>query len=699
MSFPIMRMEWQMCSGSRRFFLMSLTLLGIGTTSQALSETKQFAVKPISPVTSSFFGDGEAMFGNGAAGFASGEAATARRIAFTRDRLIHDQMNGLTDPASPRHSFLGFILPPVPARKPVPRSDMALSAEDAALYARIFAMQAEGNIRQADRLLAKVADDRLKGHVLFQRYVHPTAYKPSFDELVSWMKTYADLPGAARIYRLAQARAPKNYKGTIPPAAMGAKVNSYLTALSERGQPYQADAVRSDSDMASIAALRTAIRADIGEGKPTAALSKLKTDPAAKLLDDAESDQLRGAIARAYMIAGELDKASSLALSAARRSGAKAPEAAWIGGLLSWRKGQFGRAAHLFEQVADSPHASSWMVSGGAYWASRAYMRSGKLAKVDALLQRSAAYPRTFYGLIATRALGRDFDFNWKLPTYTAAHRKTLAKVPAFARAEALVESGQLSYAEAELRRVNPGSDENMREALIAYASHAGMPALAMRLAEAYAAPEGGFYDAALYPLVPWKPEGGYTVDRALIHAVIRQESRFDPDARNASGATGLMQVMPTTATFVSGNGGYIDATGFHALKDPRTNLDIGQRYVANLLGTAHVGSEMMSLLIAYNAGPGNLRKWKRENADTLADPLLFVETIPMGETRAYVERVMANYWIYRLRLGQPTPSLDAVTEGQWARYVGIDGDREMESARIGISASARALLMADASR
>ena len=58
------------------------------------------------------------------------------------------------------------------------------------------------------------------------------------------------------------------------------------------------------------------------------------------------------------------------------------------------------------------------------------------------------------------------------------------------------------------------------------------------------------------------------------------------------------------------------------------------------------------------------------------ADPLLFVESIPMRETRAFVERVMANYWIYRMRMDQPTPSLDAVVEGGWARYVSLDGKR-----------------------
>lgn len=63
-----------------------------------------------------------------------------------------------------------------------------------------------------------------------------------------------------------------------------------------------------------------------------------------------------------------------------------------------------------------------------------------------------------------------------------------------------------------------------------------------------------------------------------------------------------------------------------------------------------------------------------------IKDPLLFVESIPMAETRNFVERVMANYWIYRIRMGQPTPSLDAVAQGDRAHYVRLDHIRQAEA-------------------
>jgi soluble lytic murein transglycosylase-like protein len=70
----------------------------------------------------------------------------------------------------------------------------------------------------------------------------------------------------------------------------------------------------------------------------------------------------------------------------------------------------------------------------------------------------------------------------------------------------------------------------------------------------------------------------------------------------------------------------------------------------------------------AYNAGEGNLSKWQPLR-DGDADPLLFIETIPLAETRDYIKRVMTNLWMYRLRLGEPTTGLDEAAAGEWPTY------------------------------
>jgi soluble lytic murein transglycosylase-like protein len=84
-------------------------------------------------------------------------------------------------------------------------------------------------------------------------------------------------------------------------------------------------------------------------------------------------------------------------------------------------------------------------------------------------------------------------------------------------------------------------------------------------------------------------------------------------------------------------------------------------------------------MLTAYNGGPGNLLKWKN-NARFYDDPLLFIEVIPSAETRIYIERVMANYWIYNMRFGNKNHTLEQLAVGMWPKIdvksdIGIYGE------------------------
>ena len=576
--------------------------------------------------------------------------------------------------------LLQFGQPPRPRTKPVRDTGQSMSTADAALYKKVFAWQAQARWDKADALMNQLRDYRLRGHVLYQRYTHPTAYRASFDELAGWLDLYADHPGADRIYKMASARMPKNFAGQLRKPKNNGHMGGFIDVLADQGRAYISPRKRSEAQRKEADNLSRAIRSDVAHGAPARAHKRLLEGNAAKLLDTAEYDQLQAQIAGSYMYGGDIKKALALALASARRSGDAAPDAGWIGGLSAWRQKNYKTAASLFEITARSPYSSTWMQAAGAYWASRAHLHAGNVHDVNKWLERAATQPRTFYGLIATRALGWEFDFNWEMPELTASHMKHLKKMPEARRAMALVSAGQYHLAETELRQINPAGNKQLLEALLAYANQNALPSYAMRLAEAVPNPDGGLYDAALYPMSPWNPNGGYKVDRALIHALIRQESRFNPAAESRSGAAGLMQLMPATASYVAGSSKYRSAEGKHSLKDPQVNLDIGQRYVESLLDEGHVSTELLSLVIAYNAGPGNLRKWKDQLSDITNDPLLFVESIPMGETRNFVERVMSNYWIYRLRMDQPTPSLDAVTEGRWAQYIQQDGIKQADA-------------------
>jgi len=198
------------------------------------------------------------------------------------------------------------------------------------------------------------------------------------------------------------------------------------------------------------------------------------------------------------------------------------------------------------------------------------------------------------------------------------------------------------------------------------------MPGLAVRLNNTLY-PGGGGFDGAAYPLPTWQPEGGYSVDKALIFALIRQESKFNPKAKSWAGARGLMQLMPRTASFVARDRRFHrhDSTRRKLFK-PEINIKLGQKYIEMLLGNKKINGDLFLMATAWNGGPGNLNKWRRKT-NHMDDPLFFIESIPSRETRIFIERVLTNLWIYRDRLGQPTPSLEAIAAGDWPVYKALD--------------------------
>ncbi len=94
-------------------------------------------------------------------------------------------------------------------------------------------------------------------------------------------------------------------------------------------------------------------------------------------------------------------------------------------------------------------------------------------------------------------------------------------------------------------------------------------------------------------------------------------------------------------------------------------SIEIGQRYVNYLLNKPFIDGNLFYMMAAYNGGPSNLLRWEK-TAKYDNDPLLFIEVIPSAETRIYIERVMANYWIYNVKFNLPNPTLQQVAEGHW---------------------------------
>lgn len=145
-------------------------------------------------------------------------------------------------------------------------------------------------------------------------------------------------------------------------------------------------------------------------------------------------------------------------------------------------------------------------------------------------------------------------------------------------------------------------------------------------------------------------------LDKAWVYGLIRQESRFIMDAQSHVGASGLMQVMPSTASYVAKKIGLTDFAQ-HMLSDVRTNILLGTNYMVMVLG-GFDGSQALATA-AYNAGPGRLRSWRA----TFPGPLegaIFAESIPFTETRTYVKNVMSNATYYAALFENRPQSLKA---------------------------------------
>lgn len=514
-----------------------------------------------------------------------------------------------------------------------------LTAEDAARYTRIFELQDKGDFVAADAQITALQNPILLGYVLKQRYLGQ-GYVSSYKELADWMRLYNDQPDAIKIYALARKKQPKGADALATPRRQ------------KRGFLGQYDF--------DVSQMTKEVPAHIKKQTGQKSTARQDTAQAKK--------------AEAYFYSGKTGTAYTLASAAAKRSGQYAPRAGWIAGLAAWKLGKYEEAADYFEQTASSQSASAWMSAAGAYWAARAHLRDRQPQKVSYWLHHAANYPRTFYGIIAIKMLGMEQSgFHWSVPDLSPKHIQTLTQQSAGMRALALTDIKRPDLAEQELRHINPGDDRVLQEAIIALSSQ-GMPALALRAGSTFTNASGKLYDSALYPDVMTLPEDGLSVDRALVYAFIRQESEFKTDAHNrASGARGLMQLMPATAKHVARKDGRTVNT--QDLTDPVVNVDLGQKYLDELLQHPAVDNNLFKLATAYNAGPGKLSRWERSvHYDN--DPLLFIESIPAAETRIFVERVLTNYWIYRIKFGQDTNSLDHIAKGEWPTYLSQDTHR-----------------------
>ena len=541
-----------------------------------------------------------------------------------------------------------------------------LGTDDVVRYRQIFDLQERGKWKRADRIVRNLETRVLMGRVLFQRYMHPTKYRSKYKELYDWMKAYADQPGAKRIYRLALRRQPSGYKAPRRPIAA---LNHRFGVVPEHA--YQSPRKRSAKQRRWVGKIRAGILRQVSRGNPSGAEKRLKRGETRQLLDSFEYDEMRRRVAAAYFFKGKDRQALALASSASENSRRHVPLADWTAGLAAWRLGRLDTARVHFEHLARSKTSSEWNIAAGAFWAARANLVTGRAPAVNPLLKTAAKSPHTFYGLIAARLLGRDISFNWAPPPLDPTEIQSLLEMKSVRRAIALRQVHQIHWAERELGVAHAQSESTLHQTLLALADRLELARPQLSIGKSLLASGHASFDSAKYPLPGYREEQRHGIDRALVYAFIRQESGFNSRAKSPRGAYGLMQLMPRTASAMAKDRN-IRRRDRWRLYLPEFNIELGRKYLSHLSGLEGVQGNLFLMAAAYNGGPGNLRKWQRRTKYR-DDPLLFIESLPSLETRLFIERVLANFWIYRERLGQDTPSLDAIAAGNWPYYFELD--------------------------
>ncbi len=543
-----------------------------------------------------------------------------------------------------------------------------LSEADVSRYRVIFSLQRNGDWRAADRIIKTLLDKILIGHVLAQRYLHPTKYRSRYEELKLWLDNYSDHPHARRLYRLAIKRRPKNWKLPKLPAGINYK-SSNASKRTIGYRVYNPQKPLSRARRLERYRLSRQMRYYLRKGWTKSYKRLVRSEQVNRLFHPVELDRAKAGLAAGYYADGRDGWAYDWSMQAVRRSGKYLPEAHWVAALAAWRMGNFEKSLKHFEAVSSSQYASSWLITAGAFWAARASIRIRKPELYNKYLQIASSYPRTFYGILARRLLGLEVKYNWAPPPLEKEALFELAAAPGGQRAVALLQVGKERQAEKELRLLFLISKPKLARAMLAVADRANMPSLAMRIGGMLVASGSSLYDSTAYPAPTLSIKDSDINHRALILALIRQESRFNPKAKSRRGARGLLQLMPGTASFIARDRKLRGSKkNRDILFDPKTNLVLGQRYIDILMSERIVNGDLFKMLAAWNGGPGNLNKWIRK-IKFHNDPLLFIESIPSKETRIFVERVLTNYWIYQDRFDNHISSLDLVAQGKWPKY------------------------------
>jgi soluble lytic murein transglycosylase len=360
----------------------------------------------------------------------------------------------------------------------------------------------------------------------------------------------------------------------------------------------------------------------------------------------------RQSIARRVLSTGNAELAYRIAEQHGLIEGTAYSEAEFLLGYIALR--YIKNPADAFDHFSRIPTRvnTPYAKSRAGYWGGRAAAAQANSELAAKCYAAAADHMATFYGQLAAHQLGDD-----------APPRPAPEPVPDAAE---LAHFNQNELVRATRVFLDLGYRDQSKIFMLSLADNAPTPtqfAMLAALAEA-----GGRVDLAVavakraidagtplmvrgYPVASL-PSGG-TAEPSLLLAITRQESGFERDAVSRAGARGLMQLMPATASAVARQM-QLPFSAERLTTDGAYNVLLGRAYLEKLIAD-FAGSYGLAIA-AYNAGPGRVRQWLRDYGDPRGggiDMVDWIENIPFGETRNYVQRVLEALQIYRGQIGR----------------------------------------------
>jgi soluble lytic murein transglycosylase len=306
-----------------------------------------------------------------------------------------------------------------------------------------------------------------------------------------------------------------------------------------------------------------------------------------------------------------------------------------------------------FKRVAEG-NDNPISIARGAYWLGRAAEALGRASEARAHYQEAARHPTAYYGQIARAKAGLGELALNPFPALSNEDRARLVRHEVVRAAELLYATDARDLAWTMMADLGDKSNDIGLLAILAELSAKYRDARGMLLVGKLALARGYALDHAAFPTigVPDYQPIGPAVEPAIIYAIVRQESWFNPKTVSSANALGLMQVTPPAGRYI--------AKKFNATFDQKRlltdmvyNVQFGAAELGDLIKD-YRGSYIMTFA-AYNAGRGRVREWVArygDPRDPKVDPVDWVERIPFSETRNYVQRVMENVQVYRVRFG-----------------------------------------------